>query len=123
MIRFLYFLLVAIVVRYVWRLLAEWAGSELQRRLAEAQRARAEEVPGSEPGSGRRTLYKGVMVRDPVCGIHLPEGRALRETHSGTAVYFCSEGCRKRFLSGEVSGAGDDGRGEAGSTPKSRARA
>ena len=101
MVRFLYFLVVAIVVRYVWRLLAQWAASELKRRLAEERRARGGEVPGSEAGA-HRTLYKGVMGRDPVCGLHLPESRALRETHSGEPVYFCSEECRKRFSSGDA---------------------
>jgi YHS domain-containing protein len=90
MVRYLYFIIVALLVRYVWKLIGQWTAEELRRRVGEARAHRGE----SEP----RTLYKGVMVRDPVCGLHVPESRALTEQRSGETIYFCSETCRQSFL-------------------------
>ncbi|HSF17807.1 MAG TPA: YHS domain-containing protein [Vicinamibacteria bacterium] len=86
-IRFLYFVLLAILARLVFRTLSDFVGS----------RSRAQ-VNGSD--APRRTLHKGRMVRDPVCGLHLPEGRALTAVQAGERFHFCSERCRAAFLDG-----------------------
>ncbi len=39
------------------------------------------------------------MLKDPVCGMQVDEKQAAaHEQYEGTTWYFCSEGCRKRFL-------------------------
>ena len=38
------------------------------------------------------------MVRDPVCGTFVVRGRALTARDGDQTRYFCSEGCRKAFL-------------------------
>lgn len=38
-----------------------------------------------------------VMVKDPVCGMYLPRGDALRETVRGRTVYFCSQACLSQY--------------------------
>ena len=35
---------------------------------------------------------------DPVCGLRVDRGRALRSEIGGRVVYFCSQGCREKFL-------------------------
>lgn len=84
-VRYLYWILVALLLRLVWRSL--WRGA-----LAPSQGGggRASAVP---------TVYKGVMVRDPVCGLYLPESRALVEVEGGERIHFCSESCRASFRS------------------------
>ena len=62
-----------------------WLLGKLGLRPARAPRARA-------MSSGGR------MVRDKVCDTFLPEDRALRLEHDGCSHYFCSPGCRDRFL-------------------------
>lgn len=37
------------------------------------------------------------LVRDPVCGTHLPPAAALTLAADGTTHYFCSEKCREQF--------------------------
>lgn len=38
------------------------------------------------------------LVRDPVCGTHLPPANAVTlSTANGVQHYFCSEACRDRF--------------------------
>jgi len=45
----------------------------------------------SEPASGQ--------VTDPVCGMSVdPETAAARTQHAGHEVFFCSTGCRDRFV-------------------------
>src|SRR3954466_15237047 len=41
------------------------------------------------------TLRRGAT--DPVCGMTVDKGRALRADHEGHTYFFCSEGCRTRF--------------------------
>ncbi|MBC7360951.1 MAG: YHS domain-containing protein [Candidatus Aminicenantes bacterium] len=39
------------------------------------------------------------MVKDEICNTYIPEDEALKEVRNGQAHYFCSEECRKKFLS------------------------
>jgi uncharacterized protein len=41
------------------------------------------------------TVRRG--ARDPVCGMTVDRGRALRLEHGGRTHFFCSEDCRERF--------------------------
>jgi len=38
-----------------------------------------------------------VMVKDPVCGLYLPKGDAVRETIGGRTLYFCSQECLSQY--------------------------
>jgi YHS domain-containing protein len=84
LVRYLYWILLALLIRIVWRSL--WRGALAQPR-------------GSSTGDPMSTVYKGLMVRDPICGVHVPESRALVEVRGGERVYFCSEACRASFRS------------------------
>lgn len=48
---------------------------------------------GRSPGESQ-----GRMVRDRVCNTFLPRARALELKIGDERHYFCSEGCRDRFL-------------------------
>ena len=39
------------------------------------------------------------MAKDPICGMDVDEKTGLRLEHDGQTYYFCSPGCRNRFLS------------------------
>jgi len=39
------------------------------------------------------------MAKDPICGMEVDEKTALRVEYEGETYYFCSPGCRDRFLS------------------------
>ncbi len=85
LVRWLYWLVIALLLRMVWRSL--WRSALAPPRGGASS---AEPMP---------TVYKGLMVRDPVCGLHIPESRALVEVRSGERVHFCSETCRASFRS------------------------
>jgi YHS domain-containing protein len=55
-----------------------------------------ETARGPRPASRRRgDAVK--LVRDPVCGIFIPQGSTPSLTSSGATYYFCSEECRAKF--------------------------
>ena len=37
-------------------------------------------------------------VRDPMCGVHLPESRSVTDRRDGQLLHFCSAKCRDEFL-------------------------
>lgn len=45
------------------------------------------------PGGGESER----MVRDPQCGVYLPEGEALKRRIGGETVFFCSRKCEKAY--------------------------
>jgi YHS domain-containing protein len=50
------------------------------------------------PRGRRRSAPPSVrLVRDPVCGTHVPINAALSLTARGATHYFCSEQCRDTF--------------------------
>lgn len=51
----------------------------------------------SQNDSSKRSL-PGLMVKDKVCGLYLPEEEALKEKIDGQIYYFCSQECKQRFL-------------------------
>jgi YHS domain-containing protein len=57
----------------------------LQRRQVPPPR-RQEEVAAEE------------LVQDPICKIFIPRRNALIARRDGQDYFFCSEGCRKKFL-------------------------
>jgi YHS domain-containing protein len=87
--RFLYLLILFFLARLLWNAVAELLAGAARR-----QQMGANGPSGQTP----HTIHKGQMVRDPVCGLHLPESRAITETRSGERFHFCSEQCRQSFL-------------------------
>lgn len=85
--RLLYFVLLTLLARFLLRALSEWMGQEASRRR----------VHGPNAARQPRTLDRGAMVRDPVCGLYLPKDRAVGEMRNGEPVYFCSEKCRAQY--------------------------
>ena len=82
MLRFLFWV---VLVTWVGRLLFGW----LSRKTQPAPTREASQRP-SVP-----------LHRDPVCGMAIGEkSSAVHLEHAGLDFYFCSDGCRTRFLTG-----------------------
>jgi YHS domain-containing protein len=61
-------------------------------------------VPGgqpnySQPGGAHQQLVARPLMRDPVCGMHMPENLAITYRHNGELKYFCSAECRDKYAS------------------------
>jgi YHS domain-containing protein len=88
--RLLQLLALLLVVRYVFRSVARW--------LREGTEPRRVGPPDGKP------VYRGRMVRDPVCGLFLLQERAVEVHLGGETHHFCSEKCREAFRATKMTG-------------------
>ncbi|MEP6960569.1 MAG: YHS domain-containing protein [Acidobacteriota bacterium] len=47
-------------------------------------------------------------TKDPICGMTVSEATAIHEERDGKTYYFCSDGCRQRFLATSAGGKAED---------------
>ena len=86
LIRFLLFVVVMLLVlRSIWRLFE----------------GIVEGATGTRRSSGRTRVPQRstAMVRDPVCGTFVVQSRARNATRGGEEAFFCSDECRRAWLS------------------------
>jgi len=77
------------------------------------------------PGHGNASGEDAKRVKDPVCGMEVdPETTAFRARYDGTDYFFCSGGCRSKFMAepGRYAGGQDHGHASTG-TPAPSAHA
>jgi len=91
------------VMRFlIWLVALCWAVALLRRAVAWMLRGflnsltRREGAPDEQPPVGSRRL-----VRDPVCGVHVAEERAVPLRTGGEVVHFCSAACRDQYAANE----------------------
>lgn len=85
--RFLLFIVLALIVlRSIWRLFE----------------GIVEGATGTARSGGRARVPQrsAPMVRDPVCGTFVVQSRARNATRGGEQAFFCSDDCRRAWLSG-----------------------
>lgn len=79
-----------------WAAVASWTVS-LLRRLVDHMGA--DYAPSNQTVDVTNEVVSKRLVRDPVCGLHIAEGRAL-PLHQGNEIfYFCSAECRDKYVS------------------------
>lgn len=71
----------------------------LFRHLIRAGKPDREVGPGKAPGLGGAA--QDVLMEDPVCRTLIPARRAITWTNKGKLLYFCSEGCRSKFITSQ----------------------
>ncbi len=90
--RFLQLLAFFFLIRFLWRAVTRLLGGPEMRSVDDGA------------SSGRqKPIYRGQMVRDPVCGVYIPEKSSLPVRRDNRVYYFCSETCREAFRNREVS--------------------
>ena len=67
-------------------------------------------TPSKREGKKKVIIKDGVevddiMVKDPACGIYLPESDAIKAKIKGEVHYFCSEQCIEKFKRGIKNGS------------------
>jgi YHS domain-containing protein len=94
------------MMRFLLWVLVLWWGVVLLRRAvawmlrgvlnpSEQQHASQVSSPAEPDKIGSRKL-----VRDPVCGVHIAEDRAIALSEQSGVVHFCSAACRDRYVGG-----------------------
>lgn len=81
---------------------AVWIFALLRRVVAWFLRAMVN-APARREGSAERGSAPGIegsrrLVRDPVCGVHVAEYRAIPLREGGELVHFCSTACREQYV-------------------------
>ncbi len=91
------------VMRFlIWLVALCWTVALLRRAVAWMLRGfvnsptRRETAPDQQPTVGSRRL-----VRDPVCGVHVAEERAIPLRAGGEVLHFCSAACRDQYAANE----------------------
>src|SRR5205814_7581389 len=90
--RIMRFLFLLVVVVWTFALLRR-AVAWILRGPSDKARASDASGEGSAPEIASRRL-----VRDPVCGVHVAEYRAIPLREGGEVVHFCSTSCRDQYV-------------------------
>lgn len=89
-------LLRIVAILLVVRLLVRFVGGIMQGLSGQERPAAAGRRDASRVG--------GRLVRDPQCGTHVPEARAIRVGTGDAAVHFCSTACRDQWSAARRAG-------------------
>ena len=87
----------------IWLVVLCWTVALLRRAVAWMLRGflnsltRRDNVPANQQPAARSQR----LVRDPVCGVHIAEERAIPLRTGGEVVHFCSAACRDQYASNE----------------------
>lgn len=85
MVRFVAYLVIALLVITLVRALMGWIARALQQLL--------------EPATAQRSApsYRGELKQDPVCGVYVSTETPFRKRVGDHEWYFCSAQCRDRY--------------------------
>jgi hypothetical protein len=96
---------IARIARFLfWLLIVSWSVALLRRfvgwMLRDAIPA-SQQAQGNTGGSGQSTPEASNgrrLVRDPVCGVHVAEVRAIPFRKGNELTHFCSASCRDAYV-------------------------
>jgi uncharacterized protein len=81
------------LIRFLIIAITSYLGFKVIQKIASQFFSR--EIPGSRP---KPEVEADELVQDPVCKVFVPRRNALKASKNGEDFFFCSEGCRKKFL-------------------------
>jgi YHS domain-containing protein len=58
--------------------------------------------PNYAQQGGTPQLVARQLMRDPICGMHMPENLAITYRDNEELKYFCSTECRDKYVSGSL---------------------
>jgi hypothetical protein len=87
------------VIRFLfWVVIVSWGFRLIGRLLSKGLQS----APPQEPAESAHDLHTAqsprLLVRDPVCGVHLAEVLAIPLRENGEVLHFCSPACRDTYL-------------------------
>jgi YHS domain-containing protein len=81
------------LIRFIIIAITSYLGFKIVQKLASKFFGR--EIAGADP---RPEVPAEELVQDPVCKVFVPRRNALKAQKNGVDYFFCSEGCRLKFL-------------------------
>ena len=88
----------------IWLVVLCWTVAVLRRVVAWMLRSFLNSLTGSQTTQSTNresTASSRRLVRDPVCGVHIAEERAIPLRMGSEIVHFCSVACRDQYASRE----------------------
>jgi YHS domain-containing protein len=89
----------------IWLVVLCWTVAMLRRLVVWLLRGFLKTLTGQQSASTAQqdsaASSSRRLVRDPVCGVHVAEDRAIPLEVGGEIVHFCSVKCRDQYASGE----------------------
>src|SRR5260221_7588159 len=92
------------VMRFlIWLVVLCWAVALLRRAAGWMLRGFLNSLTRREstPTNPHSALTSRRLVRDPVCGVHVAEERAIPLHTGGEVIHFCSVQCRDQYAGSE----------------------
>ncbi len=81
------------MIRFVILALTGYLGFKIVQKIV--SHFFSPQIPGS---SSKPEVSSDELVQDPVCKVFVVRRNALKYRKNGEDFFFCSEGCRKKFL-------------------------
>ncbi|HAY20742.1 MAG TPA: hypothetical protein DCY27_00935 [Desulfobacterales bacterium] len=81
------------MIRFIILISVGYLGFKLAQKIVAHFLSR--KIQGSPPPP---EVESEELVQDPVCKTFIPRRNALKAQKDGVDYFFCSEGCRKKFL-------------------------
>src|SRR2546423_15376608 len=97
--RIMRFLILVVVACWTFALLRRVVAWLLRGAVNTSERRQgspASDSPASDSAPGIEASRR--LVRDPVCGVHVAEYRAIPLREHGELVHFCSTACRDQYV-------------------------
>jgi YHS domain-containing protein len=88
------------IMRFLfWLLILSWSVALLRRAVAWLfQSAVAVPQPETSGSSSNQGQAPRLLVRDPVCGMHVAEVLAVPLREGAETLHFCSMACRDKYI-------------------------
>ncbi len=86
MLRILFIIAVAWLVRFLWNTLA-----------GKTSRTHSSPPSGRGPSTGSKVIT-GQMKKDPQCGTYVSTELSLKSSYHNEVLHFCSRQCQEKFL-------------------------
>jgi YHS domain-containing protein len=87
------------IIRFLfWVVIVSWGFRLIGRILSNSLQRSSPQEPTNPVSDPHTPQAARLLVRDPVCGVHLAEVLAIPLRENGEVLHFCSPGCRDTYL-------------------------
>jgi hypothetical protein len=88
------------LIRFLfWVVIVSWGVRVAGRLISGLLQPGREREPVGSAGDSNAQAGARLLVRDPICGVHIAEVLAIPLRTNGELLHFCSAACRDAYLS------------------------
>ena len=83
----------------LWVVIVSW-GVRILGRVVSALWQSGRSPVSPESAGDTQPAQNALLVRDPICGVHIAQARAIPLRENDELLHFCSTNCRDQYLNG-----------------------